>query len=150
MTIQPALDHAPAELLGRRISRMVGLGPGRPEHDRLALAAIGREHLETVPQFANRGGEQFEIAAIGVIVQELVRRLLDLSRIFLGAGRRMRGTVRSGFGRLGVGDRVERSTRRRIGHVTMNAQGRKRKPAAILRGQPIAIHPRSAILYVYV
>ena len=66
---------------------MVGFGAGGTEHGRLALAAIGREHLEAVAEFANGGGQQFHVAAAGVVVEELVRRFLDLADIFIGAGR---------------------------------------------------------------
>ena len=77
----------------------------------LRVPAVRGEHLEAVPQFAERGGEQLDVAAAGLVAQQLVGRLLDLVRVLLGSGRGVGRAVRSGLGRLGVGDRVERGVR---------------------------------------
>jgi hypothetical protein len=118
-----ALNDAPAEFLRGRERRVFRLRAGGAEYRGLAAAPVGREDLEAVAQLADRRGQELDVAAAGMIAEELVRRLLDLRRVLVRPGRGVGRAVRSGFGRLGVGDRVEGGAGRGIRHVTTNVEG---------------------------
>jgi len=52
--------------------------PGRAEHRHLAALAVGAEDLEGVAQFFQGGVEQLDVAAVGLVAQQLVGGFVDL------------------------------------------------------------------------
>src|SRR5262245_62255535 len=57
--------------------RLVRPGPGGTEHRYLATGTVRRKNLEGVSQLAKRTAENLQVAAAGLVLSELVGRLLD-------------------------------------------------------------------------
>ena len=107
-------NHSVSEFLRSDVTWMVGSGSCRTEHRGLAPSAVTCEHLEAIPEFANRGGHELDIAAAGVIAKQLVGCLLDLGCVFFLPKRSAEPPV-SELDWFGVGDGVEWGAWERIG-----------------------------------
>ena len=57
---------------------MIALDAGGPEDGHFSVMAEWGENLEGVAQLFKRCAQQFDIAAIGVVAEQLVGRFLDL------------------------------------------------------------------------
>src|ERR1051326_1481763 len=72
------LGHAAAKLNGDLIGWCLWPQARRPEYRDLAPPAVRSEDLEAIAEFLECRGEQFHVAAVGAIADELVGCFLDL------------------------------------------------------------------------
>ena len=64
-------DHPFSKLGRRQIIRMILGSSRRAENARLPHIAVGREHLDRISQFFQAFVQQLEIAAVGLVAQQL-------------------------------------------------------------------------------